>query len=127
MRILLDKLTILAGCFLFLLYTYPNPGMLHVTALLLSFSFLCLCTYCNPDMAAFDTLPPFTRYLALALCAAFLFAGLALPAFTPFLPLLLYELIQNKFRQFAVTLPVILYASRSHDNFFFCCFFCCFF
>lgn len=116
MRILIDKLTLLAGCFLFLLYYYPIPDIFHVTALLLSISFLCLCTYCNPDMLAFYTLPPSMRYTEIALSIILLCAGLLHPMFTPFLPLLFYELVQDKIWQLLPALCIVFYVSRKQNN-----------
>ena len=107
MRTLIDKLTLLAGCFLFLLYHYPNPCMGHVISLLGAITFLCLCTYCNPDLLPYQALPRSALYLKTGLCLVFLLSGLMQPFFTPFLPLLFYELVQDKPWQILMLLPFI--------------------
>lgn len=107
MHILIDKLTLLTGCFLFQLYAYPNIDIPNILALLSAFTFLCLCTYCNPDMIPLHTVKSPIRYIELALFFFFLLAGLTQPVFAPFLPLLFYELVQDKVWQLLLAAPVV--------------------
>lgn len=92
MRVFMDKLALLISCFLFQLYYYKNPGTMHVLALLAALTFICLCTYCNPDLLSIQDLSPHFRYLEIGLCLFFLLPALTVPLFTCSLPLLFYEL-----------------------------------
>ncbi|MBD9054679.1 MAG: sensor histidine kinase, partial [Eubacterium ventriosum] len=92
MRVFMDKLALLISCFLFQLYYYKNPGTMHVLALLAALTFICLCTYCNPDLLSIQDFSPHFRYLEIGLCLFFLVPALTVPLFTCFLPLLFYEL-----------------------------------
>ncbi len=95
MRVFLDKLFLLAGCFLFLLYNYPQVEIPHVLALLSAIIFVCLCTYNNPDALPLITLRKPVLFMEAALFIIFLLAGCTQPYFAFFLPLLFYELIEE--------------------------------
>lgn len=71
MRVFMDKLALLISCFLFQLYYYKNPGTMHVLALLAALTFICLCTYCNPDLLSIQDFSPHFRYLEIGLCLFF--------------------------------------------------------
>lgn len=107
MRIFIDKLILFIGCFLFLLYCYPDIGTSHVMAFLFAFIFLCLCTYCNPDLMPFHTLAPSTLITQLVLSLLFLMAGLTNPVFFLFLPLVFYELTENRIWELCLILCFI--------------------
>lgn len=113
MRAFIDKLALFTGCFLFSIYDYPDPEMQQILAVLSAITFLCLCTYCNPDIIPFYTLKAPVLYVEAALLFAFFLAALIQPVFTPFLPLLFYELVQDKIWQFLPVLPVVFLLSRS--------------
>lgn len=96
MNVLIDKFILLTGCFLFQLYYYPDIGIPHVLALLCAFTFLCLCTCCNPDMLPLTALKSPVLPVQAALFFMFLIAGLFFTILRPFLPLLFYELTTKK-------------------------------
>lgn len=96
MRVLIDKFVLLTGCFLFQLYYYPDIDVPHVLALLSALTFLCLCTWCNPDLLPLTALRPPVLAVQAALFFLFLTAGLFLTVLRPFLPLLFYELTVKK-------------------------------
>lgn len=115
----IDKLALFTGCFLFSMYYYPDFETVQILAVLSAFTFLCLCTYCNPDIMPVHTLKPPVLYGECALLFVFLLSGLIQPVFTPFLPLLFYELVQDKIWQFLSALPVAFLLSRSLNSTFF--------
>lgn len=119
MRAFMDKLALFTGCFLFSLYYYPNLETVQILAVLSAFTFLCLCTYCNPDMMPVHTLKPPVLYVESTFLFLFLLTGLMQPLFTPFLPLLFYELVQNKIWQLFPAVPVAFLLSRSLNTAFF--------
>ncbi len=92
MRVFMDKLALLIGCFLFLLYYNEISGTMPVIALLAAITFMSLCTCLNPDLLPIQDLSPRFRYLEVGLCLCFLLPALTEPMFTCFLPLLFYEL-----------------------------------
>lgn len=119
MRVFIDKLALLTGCFLFLLYCSPSLGMLHVIALLLAVTFACLCTFYNPDMLSLSALPHSALYPIAALSALFLLAGLIQPILGLFLPLLFYELTRDNIWHLLPTLFLVLLFSRN-ESFWIC-------
>lgn len=115
MRILIDKFTLLTGCFLFQLYYYPDSDIPHVIALLSAITLVCLFTYCNPDMVSLHTLKPSMLSIQIIFSLLFLLAGLCIPTFTPFLPLLFYELADNRLWQLLPAFFIVFIASRAQS------------
>lgn len=93
MNILTDKLFLLTGSFLLLLFRYPEPDLLHVLVLLGAITFVCLYTYANPDMLPIKSQKRSALYVELVLSALFLAGCFLQPFMVPFLPLLFYELV----------------------------------
>lgn len=91
MNALLDKLILLAGCFLLLLYDKPNPGILHVLGILWAVTFLCICTCCNPDCLPLRSLKKQTRAVLALFFALYVILSLCSPFFGIFLVLSFYE------------------------------------
>lgn len=116
MHAFIDKLMILSGCFLLQLYEQPNPGALHIITLLSAITFLCLCTYCNPDFVPFTSLPTISLYFEISLLLLFFLCALIQPMFGFFLPLLFYELILNKTGQFLFLFLIIQLCSPTKNN-----------
>lgn len=100
-----DKLFLLAGCFLFMLYTYPQIGIFHVLVLLFTIIFICLCTHYNPDSLPFFDIKKPMLYIETVLFALFLLAGCTQQYFALFLPLLFYEVVEEKRRYLMI--PVL--------------------
>lgn len=95
MNILTDKLFLMVGSFLFLLFCYPQPDLPHVLTLLCAITFMCLCTYLNPDMLPIKLQKKSIQYPELSLIALFIIGAFLQPLLVPFLPLLFYELVLN--------------------------------
>lgn len=93
MNTLTDKLFLMVGSFLLLLFRYPQPDLPHVLALLCAVTFVCLYTYANPDMLPLKSQKRSTLYLELSLAALFIIGCFLQPFLVPFLPLLFYELV----------------------------------
>lgn len=91
MNAILDKLILLTGSFLLLLYGKPNPGILHVLGLLWAVTFLCTCTYCNPDSLPLCSLKKQTRAVLVLFFALYVILSLCSPFFGIFLVLSFYE------------------------------------
>lgn len=95
MNILTDKLFLMIGSFLLLLFCYPQPDLPHVLALLFAITFVCLCTYWNLDMLPIKSQKKSTQYLELSMDILFILGCFLQPLLVPFLPLLFYELVLN--------------------------------
>lgn len=116
MRILIDKLILLAACFLLQLYYYPDIGLTHILTFLFALTFLCLCTCCNPDMVPFRSLKPIVRCIQVVLILLFLLLALLCPMCTLFLPLLFYELTEDKPWHLFVSLCLTFFIFRWQET-----------
>ncbi len=119
MRAFIDKLALFTGCFLFSIYYYPDLETVQILAVLFAFTFLCLYTYCNPDILPIHHLKTPILYTECVLLFVFLLVGLIQPVFTPLLPLLFYELVQDKIWQLLLAVPVAFLLSHSLNATFF--------
>lgn len=118
MTIMLDKLVLLTGCTLLMLYRTPQTGPFQVVAFLTAIIFSCGCSCCNPDSRPINEIP--TRF-GLTLAGLYLFfsiPAIADPVFGSFLSLLFYETAVSlpKNARYIISFAICLFPVISFRN-----------